>query len=101
MTTNEEAKRGPGRPATGETPVRTVRIGDEWDEAIRLAGELAAHMGWPKPSLPAYVRQALVMENARVTKFLAKSRVAWHRSHAGLGIECELCDGPCTIDIAQ
>lgn len=62
-----------GRPATGVTPVRTVRIGDEWDEAERLAGELAKHMGWPKPSLPAYVRQALVMENARVTKILAKA----------------------------
>ena len=99
MTTKENEKNKGGRPATGVTPVRTVRIGDEWDEAERLAGELAEHMGFPKASLPAYVRQALVMENARVTKFLAKSRAARRRIHAGLGIECEPCGGPCLIDV--
>lgn len=30
-------KRGPGRPATGQVPVRTVRIGSAWDEAKALA----------------------------------------------------------------
>lgn len=32
-----EAKRGPGRPATGKTPTRCVRIGDVWDRAKVLA----------------------------------------------------------------
>lgn len=28
-----------GRPATGQTPVRTVRIGPVWDEALALMHE--------------------------------------------------------------
>jgi hypothetical protein len=32
-------KRGPGRPATGQVPVRTVRVGPVWDEARALAKE--------------------------------------------------------------
>lgn len=34
-----EEKRGPGRPATGQVPVRTVRIGAAWDEAHAIAKE--------------------------------------------------------------
>jgi hypothetical protein len=30
-------KRGPGRPATGQTPKRYVRAGHIWDEATELA----------------------------------------------------------------
>jgi hypothetical protein len=30
-------KRGPGRPATGQVPVRTIRIGDVWTEAQAVA----------------------------------------------------------------
>lgn len=32
-----EVKRGPGRPATGHNPVRTIRMGDIWTEANELA----------------------------------------------------------------
>lgn len=32
-----EVKRGPGRPATGQVPVRTVRVGAVWDEAHEIA----------------------------------------------------------------
>jgi len=37
-------KRGPGRPATGQVPVRTVRIGPVWDEAYALAKERGDRM---------------------------------------------------------
>lgn len=30
-------KRRPGRPATGKTPVRSIRIGDVWDQAKVIA----------------------------------------------------------------
>jgi hypothetical protein len=33
----EQVKRGPGRPATGQVPVRTVRVGSVWDEAHEIA----------------------------------------------------------------
>jgi hypothetical protein len=33
----EQVKRGPGRPATGQVPVRTVRVGPIWDEAHEIA----------------------------------------------------------------
>ena len=35
----KEQHRGPGRPATGQVPVRTVRVGPVWDEAKALAAE--------------------------------------------------------------
>jgi len=31
--------RRPGRPATGQTPTRSIRIGDVWDDARRVAGQ--------------------------------------------------------------
>jgi hypothetical protein len=34
-----EKKRGPGRPATGHDPTRSVRIGAAWDEARVIAQE--------------------------------------------------------------
>jgi hypothetical protein len=33
-----------GRPATGQTPVRTVRIGPVWDEALAIAKERGDRM---------------------------------------------------------
>lgn len=36
--------RRPGRPATGQVPVRTVRIGSAWDEAHALAKERGDRM---------------------------------------------------------
>lgn len=32
-----EEKRGRGRPATGVTPKRNIRVGDVWDQAEELA----------------------------------------------------------------
>lgn len=42
-----EEKRGRGRPATGVTPKRDVRVGDIWDQAA----ELAAADGEKMPAL--------------------------------------------------
>lgn len=33
----EQPKRGPGRPATGVTPKRNIRVGPVWDEAAAIA----------------------------------------------------------------
>ncbi len=30
-------RRGPGRPATGVTPKRNIRVGDIWDQAAAIA----------------------------------------------------------------
>ncbi len=32
-------KRKPGRPATGQTPKRNIRVGDIWDRCANLAAE--------------------------------------------------------------
>lgn len=34
-----EEKRKPGRPATGVTPKRNIRVGDIWDRSEELAAE--------------------------------------------------------------
>lgn len=39
-----EEKRGPGRPPTGVTKKRDVRIGDVWDEAAGYAKEDGENM---------------------------------------------------------
>lgn len=71
MTTTKRMGRPP---TTGTSPHRKVRVEDDlWTETERLAAELAKHMGFPKTNVSAYVRQALVMENARITKLLAKA----------------------------
>lgn len=36
---SEEVKRRPGRPATGITPKRNIRLGTTWDEAAAAAAE--------------------------------------------------------------
>lgn len=67
--------RRPGRPATGQAPLRRVRVEEDlWTETERVAAELAVHMGFPKTNVSAYIRQALVMENARVTKLINKKK---------------------------
>jgi hypothetical protein len=61
-----------GRPATGETPHRKMRIEDElWTEVERLAAELAARDG-TKPNVTAYVKEALRRENERVSRLHAR-----------------------------
>lgn len=61
-----------GRPATGVTTKRNVRIGATWDRAEELATELAKRDGKPKANVTAYVEEALRRENARVEKLLAR-----------------------------
>ena len=34
---DDQPKRGRGRPATGQTPVRTIRVGEVWDQAQKVA----------------------------------------------------------------
>lgn len=60
----EEARKR-GRPATGQTPKRNVRIGATWNEGE----ELAARLGM---TMTAYVEAALRRENARAARELAR-----------------------------
>lgn len=57
----EQQPRRRGRPATGVTPKRNVRIGATWDAGERLAEQLGMTM-------TAYVEQAIARENARVER---------------------------------
>ncbi|NBE80291.1 hypothetical protein [Micromonospora rubida] len=59
----EQPKPRRGRPATGVTPKRNVRIGAAWDTAEQLAGQLGL-------TVTAYVEQAIREHNARVEKKL-------------------------------
>lgn len=68
----ETAPKRVGRPATGVTTKRNVRIGATWDRAEELAGELAKRDGKSKANVTAYVEEALRRENARVEKLLAR-----------------------------
>ncbi len=76
----EQQPRRRGRPATGVTPKRNVRIGAAWDEAERLALELARldgtvrtrHDGSEHGNVTAYVEEALREHNARVERRLRK-----------------------------
>ena len=61
----QESKRRPGRPATGVTPKRNVRIGATWDRAEELAKQL-------EMSTTAYVEEALRRENTRVERAQAR-----------------------------
>jgi hypothetical protein len=56
-----EERRGPGRPATGETPKRNVRIGPLWDRAAELAKARGMKM-------TAFVEEALRREVARIER---------------------------------
>lgn len=63
-----EQPRKVGRPATGQTRVRTVRIGDVWDQGERLASALGMTM-------TAYVEEALRRENRRAGRQVDVSSV--------------------------
>jgi hypothetical protein len=63
---DDSPRRGPGRPATGHDPVRTVRSGAIWDRGRELAAELDI-------SMSRYVEEALRRENARVERSLRRS----------------------------
>ncbi len=63
MTT--EARRRRGRPATGITPKRNVRIGEVWEHGEELAAQLGMTM-------TAYVEDALRRANERVRRQLAR-----------------------------
>lgn len=56
--TEDQPRRGPGRPATGHDPVRSIRMGDVWERARAAAVE----DGEP---FAALVEQALERELAR------------------------------------
>lgn len=57
--TDEQPKRSPGRPATGQTPVRTIRIGPVWDEAKEYAEDRGETMtAVVEAALRRYVQRA-------------------------------------------
>jgi hypothetical protein len=60
----EQKKRG--RPTTGVTTKRNVRIGAAWDAGERLATRLGL-------SMTAYVEAAIRRENARVERQLRRT----------------------------
>lgn len=62
----EKPKHAGGRPATGVTPKRDIRMGPTWDESVDIAAEL----GEP---FSAYVRRALETANAKHRKRLKES----------------------------
>ncbi|MEU8334785.1 hypothetical protein [Micromonospora tulbaghiae] len=76
----EQQPRRRGRPATGITPKRNVRIGAAWDQAEQLALELARQAGTVRTdrdgkehgNVTAYVEEALREHNARVERRLRK-----------------------------
>lgn len=70
-----------GRPATGVTPKRNVRIGTTWDRAEELALELARLDGTVRTdrdgkehgNVTAYVEEAIRRENARRQRELKRT----------------------------
>lgn len=68
----QEPKRR-GRPATGQTPKRNVRIGQVWDDGEELAHALGMTM-------TAYVERALRRENPRAARELRGTVPADSRS---------------------
>ncbi len=79
----ENAPRRPGRPATGVTPKRNIRMGATWDTAEELALALARRSGTVRQvhnrhtgateeagDITAYVEEALRRENLRITRQL-------------------------------
>lgn len=63
--TEESTPKRRGRPATGVTPKRNVRIGDTWTQGEALSKQLGVTM-------TAYVEEALQRENARVARGLRR-----------------------------
>lgn len=63
--TEESSPRRRGRPATGITPKRNVRIGDTWTRGEELAQQLGV-------SMTAYVEEALKRHNAKVERDLRR-----------------------------
>ena len=61
----QQAPRRRGRPATGQTPKRNVRIGATWTRGEELADTLGL-------SMTTYVERALLRENTRVERELRK-----------------------------
>lgn len=59
--TSSAPKRRPGRPATGQTPVRTARLGDVWDRCAKLADARGEKM-------TALVERALLAEERRLLR---------------------------------
>lgn len=77
----EQQKPRVGRPATGVTTKRNVRIGAAWDRAEELALELARRDGTVRirdgvehGNVTAYVEQALREHNARVERRLQREQ---------------------------
>jgi hypothetical protein len=71
----QQPKKKPGRPATGQTTKRNVRIGATWDKAEDLAKELGL-------TATTYVERALIRENTRVERVLAQQRAEAERAAA-------------------
>ena len=63
--TEESAPKRRGRPRTGETPKRNVRIGETWTRGEELAAQLGITM-------TAYVEDALRRQNAKVERDLRR-----------------------------
>jgi hypothetical protein len=61
----ETAPRRRGRPATGETPKRNIRMGQTWTDGEELAGQL-------NMTMTAYVEEAIREKNARAERVIAK-----------------------------
>jgi hypothetical protein len=59
--TEESSPKRRGRPATGVTPKRNIRLGETWDRAEELAKQHGMTM-------TAFVEQALLREIARVDR---------------------------------
>lgn len=81
-----EHKNPVGRPPTGETPKRQVRIGQEWERSERLALRLAERQGTvrvvtsrrsgeveSRGDMAAYVEEALRRHNDRIERELGKA----------------------------
>jgi hypothetical protein len=79
----ENTPRRPGRPATGVTPKRNIRMGKTWDTAEELALALARRAGTVRQvrnrqtgeveeagDITAYVEEALKRENTRIARQL-------------------------------
>lgn len=54
-------RRRPGRPATGQTPTRSVRVGDVWDRAREIAAQRGETMtAVITRALEAYILEAYI-----------------------------------------
>ncbi|GGN86428.1 hypothetical protein GCM10010112_68010 [Actinoplanes lobatus] len=66
MSEEQEQPRRRGRPATGVTPKRNVRIGETWEQGEGLAAR-------QRLTMTAYVEEALRRHNAYVDRLLRKA----------------------------